>query len=120
MRDFIERMQSKPEHERRRFALLSSAGITLVIAMGWLAALSTSNSFALAPVGSSLASFGETQGIGEIVQETTSGFENLLGAAGASGKAGAQTGTGLQVVDGESSSSLDRNTDVEERTVIPF
>lgn len=120
MRDFIERMQAKPEHVRKRFALFTSAGITLVVALGWLAALSSSNSFALSPTDASLSSINGGDGLSEIVEETSSGFGSLLGAAGAAGNANGGTAGGLQVVDGESSSSLDRESDTEERTVIPF
>jgi hypothetical protein len=120
MRDFIERMQAKPEHVRKRFAFLTSAGITVVVALGWLAAIASSNSFALSPSDVSLSSIDESGGLSEIVEDTSSGFSDLLGAAGGATGNNGQVGGGLQVIDGESSSSLDRESDREERTVIPF
>jgi hypothetical protein len=47
MRDLVERLRAKPEHIRRRIALFSSAGITGVVGLAWLAATVNTGALAL-------------------------------------------------------------------------
>lgn len=116
IRDYIEHLKSKPEHIRRRIALGTSAGFTGVVALAWLVALSTSGTLAL-------TSPEEIQNAAEmkaVVQETSSSFSDLMGAASAFQSA-SQNSEELIIVDAESSSTLDAPADTTEgKTVIPF
>jgi hypothetical protein len=115
IRDYIEHLKSKPEHVRRRIAFGTSAGITGVVAVAWLVALSTSGTLALTSP--------EVQNTAELktaVQETSSSFAELMGAASAYQSA-AQGESELIIVDAQSSSTLDAPADpTEGKTVIPF
>lgn len=48
MNDYIENLKRKPEHVRKRFALLVSSAVTLVIFAGWMASYGLKSSPALA------------------------------------------------------------------------
>ncbi len=45
MRNFIRNLRAKPESDRRRFLLLSSVGITLIIVLIWLVSFTNSYLF---------------------------------------------------------------------------
>jgi hypothetical protein len=116
MRDFIERLRTKPEQVRRRIALFSSAGITGVVAIGWFTALISSGSLALAPTPE-----GERMGV-EVqtaFSETQEDFSDLIGAVGAFSGTGSNS-PDLEIVDGGASSTLDRTEPTPEQTVIQF
>ncbi len=116
MNDFLTSLRNKPQHIRERIALGTSVGLTLIIAVGWMGALATSGKFALAPVDAS-----ETQSASAVVASQGS-FSNLLGAASAAftGASSTVEAVGLSVVDQDASSTLERNAQQEDRTVIPF
>lgn len=119
MRDFIERLQAKPEHVRHRIAFFSSFSITAVVAVAWFAAVANSGVLTLAPLDASSGSgLGAATGASALVKETSSGWNDLLGAVGAAGDT-SSADPALSIVDERASSTLDRNT-VDERTVIPF
>jgi hypothetical protein len=111
MRDFIETLRAKPEYIRRRIALAAAAGVTATVALLWVVALATSGAFAL----------GGPDRAPELTatfSERTSNTASALSAA-ASLFSGAQSEEGIEVVEVESSSTLDAPP-AEERTVIPF
>lgn len=113
VRDYIEHMKSKPVHERRRFALFSSAAVTLVVATGWFGALAASGDLALKP--------SENDATAELVRSTEEGsdrFNDLVGAVNAF-QTGYEGGAPIQVVDMEESSTLETET-TGDATVIPF
>lgn len=111
MMDFIERLRAKPEHVRRRIALAASAGVTAVVALLWLIAISSSGVLALGSGSSSDSTL-------------TSAFSGKAGSTASAFSAaaalfGGASGDGIEVVGTESSSTLDERP-AEERTVIPF
>lgn len=113
VRDYIEDMKSKPVHERRRFALLASGAITLVVATGWFGALAASGELALKQP--------ENDATAELVRSTEEGsdrFNDLVGAVNAF-QSGFESGTSIEVVDTKESSTLDTET-TGDATVIPF
>lgn len=111
MRDFIETLRAKPEHVRRRIALAAAAGVTATVALLWIVALMTSGALALnAPP--------RTSEIAASFSERASGTASALSAA-ASLFSGTQPSEGIEVVEVESSSTLDAPVP-EERTIIPF
>ena len=119
MRDFIERLQAKPEHVRHRIAFFSSFSLTAVVAVAWFAAVANSGVLTLAPLNASSGSgFGALTDTSALVKDTSTGWDDLLGAVGAAGGTSSGDPT-LSIVDERASSTLDRNA-VDERTVIPF
>lgn len=119
MRDFIENLRAKPEHVRRQVAMGASAGVTGVVAVAWAAALFASGGLTLAPASAETVSGADFDALAE---DTRSAFSELLGAAGAAGGASASQQAGIRVVDGETSSTLERDEApaADQRTVIPF
>lgn len=49
MKDFIERLRAKPEHDRKRITFFASAGVTALIAVLWLSTTVASGTLALKP-----------------------------------------------------------------------
>lgn len=114
MRDFIESLRAKPEHVRRRVAVGASAGVTGVVAAGWIAALIAGGTLSLEPATPTDISNAD---FSTFAQETRSTFSNLIG--GAAGAGGASGASSITVIDGETSSTLDRE-EASDATVIPF
>ncbi len=114
LRDYIEHLKTKPEHVRRRIALGSSAGITALVFVGWLAALGASGTLAFdAPAEN------PTSDLAAAAASTKSNFSSLLGAASA--YTASPSGTApLTIVDGSASTTLDEKPAADDRTVIPF
>lgn len=75
--DHIQTLKDKPEHVRQNIAIGVSGGITLLVFVGWLGALSNNHTFAL-----NSAPTTEIQSPLAKAQETKDTFSNLLGAAG--------------------------------------
>lgn len=119
MHTFLETLRQKPEEVRHRIALLTAFGITLIIALGWLAALATSGKFAFITDADASAKVAQAK---ETAAQTTGTFSGLLGAASAAFTSSAteKAPEGLSVVDQDSSSTLEPKTATEDRTVIPF
>jgi hypothetical protein len=86
MRDFIERLKSKPEHIRRRIALGTAAGITGVVTVVWAGALIFSGALGIPQ--NTGASVPGTLATGDGGSDSTAqapaktNFEQLLGAVG--------------------------------------
>ena len=109
-RDYIEHLRAKPEHVRRSIALGVSGGITALIAVAYVTTLASSGALALdtpAPEAS----------LPPIAVD--SAFNDLLGAATAFDTV-LESGTGVQVVETESATTLEESDTGEGRTVIPF
>jgi hypothetical protein len=95
MRDFIERLKSKPEHIRRRIALGTAAGVTGVVTVMWAIALILSGNLAFtsAPNGTGTATLAaagaSTNADGTPIQPVPAktNFSQLLGAVGISTQA---------------------------------
>ncbi len=115
--DHIENLRAKPEHVRRRIALGASGGITGIVVVVWAVALATSGSFAL--TSGTLASGEPAPNIKNAFSETGSSFSNLLGAAGAALGA-TSTPPSLNIVETNTSSTLDTGAADTNATVIPF
>lgn len=81
MRDFIERLKSKPHHVRQRIAFGSSVGVTGVVAAGWLLALVFSGKLTLAPSAMGTGT-DAAPAVATAVSQASAGFNQLLGAAG--------------------------------------
>ncbi len=132
MRNFIERLQSKPEHIRKRIALGTATGITGAITAVWFFGLLFSGTLSLgfpestvgngavadSSLGSSdtatnIAGAGASNAFGAIPQQST--FSKLLAAVGISTAPPAPAA--LQVEDAIPASDTATTT---EQTVIPF
>lgn len=117
IRDYIEELRSKPEHVRERIALGSSIGITALVFVGWLTALTTSGALVSQPT---IADAHEAEQMSAAVEATKSSFSGLLGAAGAAQSASKNEGE-LQIVDATTTTTFDTQSDpMEGKTVIPF
>jgi hypothetical protein len=114
MRDFIERLRAKPEHQRKQIAVGASAGVTGFVALGWIAAVTASGTLSLAPSEPILAEADRST-----AEEVRSGFSELLGAASAFSN-GTTTEAELTIVDTGSSSTIEPQPVADNRTVIPF
>ena len=112
MQDFIERLRAKPEHVRKQIAMGTAAGLTGIVALGWLGGLVAGGTLALAPAGDDATVATDSK---------QNGFEELLGAAGAAVGA-TSTPNELNVVETKTTSTLDNrmNQQADTRTVIPF
>ncbi len=112
----IHRLRQQPSHVRERVAFGISGGITGVVALGWLVAMSSSGAFSLTAktVAESVAPPAEVK---QTFSEGTKGFNSLLGAAGAT-LTGSDPSAAVQVIETRSSSTLDAST--TDATVIPF
>ena len=82
MLDFIERLKSKPHHVRHRIAVGTSVGVTGVVAAGWLFALVFSGKLLLTPPTTGTGPDGTNPDVATAETQTSSGFNQLLGAVG--------------------------------------
>lgn len=113
MRDTIERLRAKPEHVRKQIALGISSGVTGVVALGWIAAVVATGPFTLsAPTSETLANAGTP------IESSRTAFSELLGAVGAATATSSEPE--LVIVETHSSSTVDPEPTVDNRTVIPF
>lgn len=113
--EVVHTLRQKPQHVRENIALGVSGGITLVVALGWLAATSASGTFALSP-----STFGTNDAnVSEAVASSKSNFSELLGAAGAALGATTTPPT-ITIVDTEVHSTLDNPALPADATVIHF
>lgn len=110
MRTYINSLKKKPEHVRRRIALLSTSGITGFVAIIWAVTLSSTGVFSLAPAAESPK---------VTTTPSTNSFSQLLGAVGATSANSGEPA--LSIVDNGSSSTLDtKKQKATSATVIPF
>lgn len=111
----INRLKAQPSHVRERVAFGVSSGVTLLVVIGWLVAMSTSGSFSLATK-SVAESVRPPESVATSLSESGSGIKSLLGAASAAFGASSTAAT-ITVVDTKTSSTLETDT---QATVIPF
>ncbi|MBP9817115.1 MAG: hypothetical protein KBD05_03790 [Candidatus Pacebacteria bacterium] len=76
MKDYVEHLRAKPESVRRTIAFVAAAAIAAVVATGWMIALVSSGTLAIAPVSSS-------EEAASAFSETQQRFDELAGAASA-------------------------------------
>jgi hypothetical protein len=109
LRDRIEHIKAKPEHVREQIALGASAGVALVVFLGWAVALVSSGTFAFDDVERPAAP-----------SRVTDAGNNFAGAAAAFSSAFSSEEEGtLTAVETHTSSTLDQS-DTSDATVIPF
>lgn len=111
MRDYVEHLRSKPEHVRRAIALSVAAGVTAIVALGWMIALVSSGTLAVSPVPLD-------SDLDETFAEGQERYNALAGAAAAFSSEGSGEPS-VTIVEEKSESTLDRNEQPEE-TVIHF
>jgi hypothetical protein len=113
----IHKLKQQPSHIRERVAIGISGGVTAMVAIGWMMAMSSSGAFSLAT--SSIAeSIAPPQEVKDGFAQSGNSFNSLMGAAGqAFGTSEAPAD--IQVVDTHTSSTLDTST-AGSATVIPF
>jgi len=114
--EVVKTLREKPEHERQRMALGVSFGITLVVALGWIGALSANHTLAINPASEN------AQATAQASTAAKTGFSDLLGAAGAAfgGSSSSTAPADITVVDSKTTTSLDENTVPNDVTVIHF
>ena len=111
----INRLKEQPSHIRERVAFGVSGGVTALVAIGWLVAMSSSGSFTLATK-SVAESVRPPDNVATSLSESGSGIKSLLGAAGeAFGASSAPSA--IKVVDTNTSPAPESETSA---TVIPF
>jgi|CXWL01.1.fsa_nt_gi hypothetical protein len=115
MRHHIQHLKEKPEHVRRRIAVGTSAGVTVIVALVWMVTLSSSGVLALKNAPTS-----ESENVAESARSAKEGITSLLGAVGAA--PGESTSPALSIIDNGASSTLDQkqNQPSSNATVIPF
>lgn len=118
----IERLREKPEHVRHTIAMGTAFVFTGLVAAGWMTAMATSGTLALKPT--TPEPDGAGMEVAKTVNESTSAFSNLLGAAGAAFNA-TSTAAALDIIESETrtSSTLDASqpsANATTKTVIPF
>ena len=114
--EVVKKLQEKPEHHRQRIALGVSFGITFVVTLGWLGALSANHTLAINPASEN------AQATAQARTAAKTGFSDLLGAAGAAfaGSSSSTAPANITVVDSKTTTSLDQNTVPRDVTVIHF
>jgi hypothetical protein len=73
IQSYIESLRAKPEHIRKRFAFLSSLGITVIIAAFWLGSFSSFN------IGSNSAVTAAIQNVKTPAQSLTASVGSFFG-----------------------------------------
>lgn len=108
MRDFVERLRTKPIHTRKQLAFGASVGITGMVALMWGAAFTSSGALSRTDVGEEpaiVAAFSEEHG------------SSLMGAIGA--LTSQKSEASLTVVETNASSTVEEE-ETDNRTSIPF
>lgn len=110
MQHHLHALRQKPVHVRKNIALGVSAGFTALVAVIWVTTLASSGAFALAPLNAVGQDLAKTD-VKNSFAETSSSFSRLMGAAGAAATGQETTAApALTVIDGGSTSSLDKGT----------
>lgn len=105
-REYVEHLKRKPSHERERIAFLSAGAVALVVTLGYLGALMSSDRLAVG-----------TPSAGFAAENAGEDFSDLLGAAAAFNSR--DDDGELTVVESSRSSTFERE-DAGAATVIPF
>lgn len=109
MKEFINTLRRKPRVVRERIVAGASLGITGAIALGWIAVTVVTTPFVSTPASPEGVTFSEA------IEETRSGFENLIGGAGAAERPANEIGAGITIVDTEA-----RDASVPSPTALSF
>ena len=112
----VNKLKEKPSHVRERVAFGISGGVTALVAIGWVVAMSSSGAFSLA-TDSVAESIRPPEEVKKGIADSGSGFKNLMGAAGAAFGT-TEAPPDISVVDTRASSTLDKSA--ANATVIPF
>ncbi|MGE5541370.1 MAG: hypothetical protein ACM3TU_03795 [Bacillota bacterium] len=113
--EVVHTLRQKPQHVRENIALGVSGGVTLLVALGWLAA--TVSGGVLAPSSGTLAD--NHADVKQALSDGQNNFSTLLGAAGAAMGASSSPAT-ITIVDTEVHSTLDQPSVPADATVIHF
>lgn len=124
IRDHIENLRQKPEHVRHHIALATAFGVTGLVAVTWMTAMATSGTFALKPDPIAQGEGDQASGdVAKALDESTSAFSNLMGAAGAAFGA-TSSEAALSIIESETRTSSTFDTKASDnastKTVIPF
>ena len=125
MQEFLLKLKQKPEHVRRQIAVGTSAGITALVGIIWVATMASSGAFALDTSGTAntnaASNTPSTDAFALSGTNVKSNFSQLVGAVDSA--VGATTSKpSLTIIDGTTTSSFDQasaNTNPT-ATVIPF
>ena len=126
MQDYIHTLKQKPEQVRRRIAVGTSAGITALVAVVWVTAMTGSGAFALGtgPNAGAKAQAPSTDAFALDGTNVKSNVSQLVGAVDAA--TGATTSQpSLTIIDGTTTSSIGQSTkqangNNTSATVLPF
>lgn len=123
MEDLVRKLKQKPEHVRRRIAVGTSAGITALVAIVWVTAMTASGTFALNSNPSAAKKAPSTDAFALDGTNVKSNLSQLTAAVDAATGA-TSTEPSLTIVDGTTTSSIapakqpsGNNTSA---TVLPF
>lgn len=114
LRDRLDDLRRKPEPVRRSIALGVSAGITALVAVGYLGALVSSDRLSL-----SAPSPEDAEHAAALAATNDAFFSGLMGAAGAFREV-AEQGANITTVETSAETTFPEDASGEEATVIPF
>jgi hypothetical protein len=115
----INRLKERPSHVRERVAVGVAGGITGLVALAWMVAMTTSGAFILAPSRVAESALGTGSDVRAAVAENTSNVSQLIGAAGAAFGA-TTTDPALTIVNLRTTSTADESAARAGDTVINF
>jgi len=111
----LDRLREKPDHVRHRIALLTSAGVTALVAILWVTTLATSDTLALKDAPAVIEDQRDT------LAETKSAFSELMGAVGAAASGNATEPELSTVVETRTVTTFDTKIENDtDKTVISF
>lgn len=127
MQKAIHNLRQKPDHVRRRIAIGASAGITALVGIVWLTAMTSSGAFAIGTGPATPGTASQTPSSDAFALSGTNVKSNISQLVGAVNAATGATSSqpALTIIDGGTSSSLDHqapqsiNTNPS-ATVLPF
>lgn len=114
----VNRLKEQPSHIRERVVLGVSGGITALVAVGWVMAMSSSGAFSLATK-SVAESVRPPESVTQSVAQSSNGLSALLGAAGAAFGGDPTAASAITVVETKASSTLEEKA-ASSATSIPF
>jgi hypothetical protein len=124
IRDYIHTVRQKPRHVRQRMAMLTSAGITGLVAVIWGGTLISNGSFSftIADQATSTSEAAAVSPVDFALSGTgvNSNFSQLMGAVSAATGVTTSEPT-LRIIDGTTTSSIETQAATStNETVIPF
>lgn len=124
MQDYIHKLKQKPEHVRRRIAVGASAGITALVAVIWMTAMTGSGAFALGTGTNAPKQAPSTDAFALDGTNVKSNISQLTAAVDAATGASSSQPS-LTIIDGTTTSSIGQPTKQSSAnntsaTVLPF